>query len=43
MNALVERRQALQNEAEAVLDDLGLLPLLQEIGRPVQVGSVALG
>jgi len=43
MDALVERQQALQNEAAAVLDDLGLLPLLHEIGRPVQVGSLALG
>lgn len=43
MDALFERQQALQNEAAAVLDDLSLLPLLQRVGRPVQVGSVAHG
>ena len=43
MQPLLERQQALQEEAAAVLDDLDLLPLLQSVGRPVQVGSVALG
>ncbi len=42
MNVL-ERQQALQHEAAAVLDDLDILPLLRELGSPVQVGSVALG
>ena len=39
----LERERALQEEATAVLDDLHLLPLLEAVGRPVQVGSVALG
>ena len=43
MSGLLDQQQALQDEAAAVLDDLALLPLLQEVGRPVQVGSVALG
>ena len=43
MIGLLDQQQALQDEAAAVLDDLTLLPLLQEVGRPVQVGSVALG
>lgn len=43
MGDLLERERELQGEAASVLDDLRLLPLLQEVGRPVQVGSVALG
>lgn len=43
MDPLVERQRALQEEAAAVLDDLELLPLLQTLGDPVKVGSVALG
>jgi hypothetical protein len=39
----LEQQQALQDEAAAVLADLELLPLLEQVGRPVQVGSVALG
>ncbi len=38
-----ERESVLQEEAAAVLADLELLPLLERLGRPVQVGSVALG
>ena len=43
MSGLLDQQQALQDEAAAVLADLDLLQLLQEVGRPVQVGSVALG
>jgi hypothetical protein len=43
VSGLLDRQQALQDEAAAVLEDLGLLPLLERVGRPVQVGSVALG
>ena len=43
MSGLLDQQQALQDEAAAVLADLELLPLLQQVGRPVQVGSVALG
>jgi hypothetical protein len=43
MDPLLERQRALQEQAAAVLDDLELLPLLQSIGDPVKVGSVALG
>jgi hypothetical protein len=43
VSGLLEQQQALQEEAAAVLADLELLPLLQQVGRPVQVGSVALG
>ena len=39
----LERQQQLQDEAAAVLADLALLPLLRQLGEPVQVGSVALG
>jgi hypothetical protein len=39
----LERERQLQDEAAAVLADLELLPLLQQLGRPVQVGSVPLG
>jgi hypothetical protein len=42
VSSLLDRQQALQDEAAAVLADLALLPLLQGVGRPVQVGSVAL-
>ena len=43
MSGLLDQQQALQDEAAAVLADLDLRRLLQEVGRPVQVGSVALG
>jgi hypothetical protein len=43
MSSLLDRQAALQEEAAAVLADLQLLQLLEEVGRPVQVGSVALG
>ena len=43
MDPLLERQQALQEEAAAVVADLGLQPLLARVGRPVRVGSVALG
>jgi hypothetical protein len=39
----LERERQLQDEAAVVLADLELLPLLQQLGRPVQVGSVPLG
>ena len=39
----LEREQQLREEAAAVLADLELLPLLEQLGRPVQVGSVPLG
>jgi hypothetical protein len=40
---LLEQQTALQQQAALVLEDLGLLSLLENVGRPVQVGSVALG
>ena len=40
---LLERQLALQEEAAAVLDDLELVPLLQTVGDPIKVGSMALG
>jgi hypothetical protein len=43
VRSLLDRQQALQDEAAAVLADLELLSLLEHVGRPVQVGSVALG
>ena len=43
VSGLLDQQQALQEEAAAVLADLELLPLLERVGRPVQVGSVALG
>jgi hypothetical protein len=43
MSGLLDQQHALQDEAAAVLEDLGLVPLLEQVGRPVQVGSVALG
>jgi hypothetical protein len=43
MSGLLDRQLALQDEAAAVLGALELLPLLEQVGRPVQVGSVALG
>ncbi len=43
MTDLLARQEDLQAEAAAVLADLELLPLLERAGRPVQVGSVALG
>jgi hypothetical protein len=43
MTDLHEREQQLQSEAAAVLADLELVPLLGQLGRPVQVGSVPLG
>jgi hypothetical protein len=43
VSSLLDQQQALQEEAAAVLADLELLPLLERVGRPVQVGSVALG
>jgi hypothetical protein len=43
MSGVLEQQQALQDEAAAVLAELELVPLLEQIGRPVQVGSVALG
>lgn len=43
MADLLERQAALQQEAALVLEGLGLLSLLEKVGRPVQVGSVALG
>ena len=39
----LDRQQQLQDEAAGVLVDLDLLSLLGRVGRPVQVGSVALG
>ncbi|MDX6205545.1 MAG: hypothetical protein QOF39_1602 [Frankiales bacterium] len=41
--ALLLRQQALQREADEVVLDLGLDPLLGELGKPVRVGSSALG
>ncbi len=43
MTNLREREQQLQDGAAAILADLELLPLLGQLGRPVQVGSVPLG
>lgn len=40
---LYQRQAALQAEAETVEADLGLIELLSSVGRPVRVGSVALG
>jgi hypothetical protein len=40
---LQKRERQLQDEATAILADLELLPLLGQLGRPVQVGSVPLG
>lgn len=42
-DALLQRQETLQAEARTVLDDLDLFRLLEEIGTPHQVGSVALG
>lgn len=41
--ALLSRQEMLQTEAHVVLNDLDLLRILAEVGRPYQVGSVALG
>ena len=35
MDPLLERQQDLQEEAAAVVADLGLEPLLHQVGRPV--------
>lgn len=43
MSGVLEQQEALQEEAAAVLGDLGLMHVLERVGRPVQVGSVALG
>lgn len=40
---LLLRQDALQSEADAVLTDLGLVPLLEPIGEVVRVGSSVLG
>jgi len=40
---LLERQKSLQNEAEQVLEDLQVQPLLQKIGRTRQLGSSTLG
>jgi hypothetical protein len=40
---MVQRQDALQSEADAVCGDLGLDELLSSVGRPVRVGSSALG
>jgi len=40
---LSQRADRLQREARAVLDELGLLPLLAGYGKPQTVGSLALG
>lgn len=41
--AVLARQEALQAEATAVLDDLGVLALAGAVGRPVRVGGSALG
>jgi hypothetical protein len=43
MDPLLERQGALQREAAAVVADLALDSVLRQVGRPVQVGSAALG
>jgi hypothetical protein len=43
VSGLLDQQQALQEEAAEVLGALHLVPLLERAGRPVQVGSVALG
>jgi hypothetical protein len=40
---LLERQNALQEEVESVVSDLGLEDRLRQVGRPVRVGSAALG
>lgn len=40
---LLARQVALQTEADAVLDDLGLIARLGVVGRPVRTGSSVLG
>jgi hypothetical protein len=40
---LVQRQDALQAEAREVLDDLNLLTLLRQAGRPILIGSFVLG
>jgi hypothetical protein len=40
---LLRRQDALQTEARAVLEDLGIVRLLSQLGNPVQLGSSALG
>src|SRR3712207_9558779 len=42
-DTLLDRQAARQKAAEAVVDDLGLIERLSEVGRPVGTGSAALG
>jgi hypothetical protein len=42
-DALLEQQNALQGEVETVVADLGLDGRLGQVGRPVRVGSAALG
>jgi len=42
-SALLQRQQALQAEAAAVLEDLNLLPILSRVGSPYQTGSCVSG
>ena len=43
MHAILKKQAALQAEADAALDALGLDTLLRVVGNPVRVGSSALG
>ena len=43
MHAILKKQAALQAEADAALDALGLDTLLRAVGNPVRVGSSALG
>lgn len=43
MTELFEAQAALQAEADAVVEALGLVPMLGAIGEPVRVGSSAMG
>lgn len=40
---LLERQDRLQREAEALLNDLGLMTMLRQAGDPVRVGSSVMG
>jgi hypothetical protein len=43
MSKSIDDQNLLQNEADDVVELLGLLPRLERIGRPVRVGSSAMG
>jgi hypothetical protein len=43
MSSALDDQRLLQNEADNVVELLGLLPMLERIGRPVRVGSSAMG